>query len=184
MLLSLLALVYFSIISSVLSGSPSLTLLFLNSINTLKNRILNGHLWCEQLFASCSLFISLKLTLSLVQGLASFASTQKLSECELGRRVGIVFRKCFNISVDFHSYCALKFMLSGKAILFSSLETLSANNKDIQIYAEKQVKHATFSSLLVWKKHLHKISCRKKFLCLKFEVTFLLYKVSAVQCFL
>lgn len=43
-------------------------------------------------------------------------------------------------------------MLSGKAIFFSSLETLPADNKDIQIYAEKQAKHFTFSSLLVWKK--------------------------------
>lgn len=162
MLLSLLALVYFSIFSSVLSGSPSLTLLFLNSINTLKNRMLNGHLGCELLFASCSLFISLKLTLNLVQGLASFASTQKLSECQLGRRVGIVFRKCFNISFDFHFYCGLKFMLSGKAIFFSSLETLPANNNDIQIYAGKQAKHATFSSFLVWKNCLNKICCGKK----------------------
>lgn len=33
-------------------------------------------------------------------------------------------------------------MQSGKAIFFSSLETLCANNKDIQIYAEKQAKHS------------------------------------------
>lgn len=53
-------------------------------------------------------------------------------------------------------------MLPGKAI-FLSLETLSANNKDIQIYAENQAKHSTFSSLLVWKKCLHKICCGKNF---------------------
>lgn len=34
-------------------------------------------------------------------------------------------------------------MLSGKAIFFSSLETFSANNKHIQMYAEKQTKHST-----------------------------------------
>lgn len=75
-------------------------------------------------------------------------------------------------------------MLSEKAILFSSLETLPANNKDIQFYAENQVKYPTFSRLLVWKKCLHKICYSKKFLLPKFETIFLFCKVSAIQYFL
>lgn len=47
-------------------------------------------------------------------------------------------------------------MLSEKAIFFSSLETLPANNKHMQMYAEKQTKHSTFSRLLVWKEYLPK----------------------------
>lgn len=74
-------------------------------------------------------------------------------------------------------------MLSEKPIFFSSPETLPANNKDIQIYAEKQDKHSTFSSLLVWKKCLHKLYCGKKFLH-KFEATSLLTRFLLFNIFL